>query len=412
MPERNAAETLARLRLVRTPGVGPLTYRRLAARYPQAADALEALPAMAQAGGRARLEIHPKDAAERELAALRTLGAHLLFLGDRDYPPLLTLLPDAPPFLAVLGNAALLRSARTIGIVGARNASANGMRLAEALATDLASRGVTVVSGMARGIDAAAHEGALALGQTVATIAGGLDQPYPPEHAALQTRIAERGAVVAEAPLGTAPQSRHFPRRNRIIAGLSLGLVVVEAALRSGSLITARLAQDADRELFAVPGSPLDPRCHGSNDLIRQGAHLTESAADVLAHLPDHPGRQGLGRLPLFASGAPDGFAEPPATTPALGDHTAQELAAVRTEILALLGPAPTDIDEVIRRSQFPASAIMAALSQLELALRMEVVPGNRAVLLPGPPPHGPGRQAAHAAFHAPSPPRSRPGIE
>jgi DNA processing protein len=387
MPERNAAttsapETLAKLRLIRTSGVGPLTYQRLMARHANAAEALDALPSLARAGGRATIDIHPADAAERELAALHRMGAHLIFLGDALYPTLLTLLPDPPPLLAMLGDPKLMLSDRTVGIVGARNASANGMRMAEALATDLASRGVAVVSGMARGIDAAAHEGALAVGATIAAIAGGLDQPYPPENARLQARIAERGAVLAEAPLGTAPQSRHFPRRNRIIAGLSLGLVVVEAALRSGSLITAGLAQDADREIFAVPGSPLDPRCHGSNDLIRQGAHLTEGAADVLAHLPDHPGRRGLGRNPLFAAGAPDGFAEPPAAVLRPDDPSPAELGRIRSELLRLLGPTPTDIDEVIRRSQFPASAIMAALSQLELALRIEVVPGNRAVLL------------------------------
>jgi DNA processing protein len=382
MAERNARETIDLLRLARTSGVGPLTYQRLIARHQSARDALDALPALARAGGRAAIDIHPADAAERELAQLHRLGGRMVFLHDRDYPPLLTLLPDPPPLLAILGNPAILRSTRTVAIVGARNASANGMRMAEALATDLSSREILVVSGLARGIDAAAHEGALAVGQTVAAVAGGIDQPYPPEHAELQSRIAARGAVVAEAPLGTAPQSRHFPRRNRIIAGLSLGVVVIEAALRSGTLITATLAQDADREIFAVPGSPLDPRCHGSNDLIRQGAHLTESAADVLAHLPDHPGRRGLGRNPLFAAGAPDGFAEPPAAALDGDEMPQRDLARVRTEVLALLGTAPTDIDEVIRRSQFPASAIMAALSQLELALRLEIIPGNRAVLL------------------------------
>jgi DNA processing protein len=382
MPERNARETIDLLRLARTPGVGPLTYQRLISRHPCAREALEALPDLARAGGRAAIDIHPADAAERELAQLHRLGGRMVFLRDPDYPPLLGLLPDPPPLLAILGNPAMLRSARTVAIVGARNASANGQRMAEALATDLASRNILVVSGLARGIDAAAHEGALAVGHTVAAVAGGLDQPYPPEHAELQSRIADRGVVVAEAPLGTAPQSRHFPRRNRIIAGLSLGVVVIEAALRSGTLITASLAQDADREIFAVPGSPLDPRCHGSNDLIRQGAHLTESAADVLAHLPDHPGRRGLGRDPLFAAGAPDGFAEPPPAPPNGDEMPQRDMARVRAEVLALLGTAPTDIDEVIRRSQFPASAIMAALSQLELALRLEIVPGNRAVLL------------------------------
>ena len=387
MPQRSPAvpaDALIRLRIIRTSGVGPLTYQRLIARHPDPAEALDALPELARAGGRANLAIYPQAAAERELAALHRLGAHLLFLGDDDFPALLALLPDPPPMLAVLGDAGLLLSARSVGIVGARNASANGMRMAEALATDLASRGLVVVSGMARGIDAAAHQGALAVGHTIACVAGGLDQPYPPEHAKLQACIAERGAVVAEAPLGTAPQSRHFPRRNRIIAGLSLGLVVVEAALRSGSLITATLAQDADREIFAVPGSPLDPRCHGSNDLIRQGAHLTEGAADVLAHLPDHPGRRGLGRDKLFAASAPDGFAERAAAAPIPPDPPEPELARIRARVLGLLSPAPTDIDDLIRRSQFPPSAIMAALSQLELALRVEIVPGNRAMLLLG----------------------------
>jgi DNA processing protein len=380
-PAAPTQDTIDRLRLARTPGVGPLTYRRLMAKGAAAADALAALPELARAGGRISLAIHPVHEAERELAALQRLGGRMIFLHDADYPPLLTLLPDPPPLLSLLGNARPMQTERTVGIVGARNASANGQRIAEALATDLASRGIVVVSGLARGIDAAAHQGALAVGQTVAAIAGGLDQPYPPEHAALQARIAECGAVVAEAPLGTAPQSRHFPRRNRIIAGLSLGLVVVEAALRSGSLITAGLAQDADREIFAVPGSPLDPRCHGSNDLIRQGAHLTEGAGDVLAHLPDHPGRRGPGRLPLFAAGAPDGFAEPgpPVPEPCFSH---QDLGRVRAAVLGLLSPSPTDIDVVIRRSQFPAAAVMAVLSQLELALRIEVVPGNRAILL------------------------------
>jgi DNA processing protein len=230
-----------------------------------------------------------------------------------------------------------------------------------------------VVSGMARGVDAAAHAGAMHTGRTVAAVAGGLDQPYPPEHADLQARIAANGAVVSEAPFGTAPQSRHFPRRNRVIAGLSLGVVVVEAALRSGSLITARLALDANRELFAVPGSPLDPRCRGSNDLIRQGAHITENAADVLAQLPDQPGQEGYGHMPLFTR---QGLAEPPPGAPCPPMDT------VRAEVAGLLGASPTEIDVVIRHSQFAPSAVMAALSQLELALRIEILPGNRVCLL------------------------------
>jgi DNA processing protein len=370
-------ETLAKLRLARTEGVGPLTYQRLLARFATAADALAHLPEIAATAGRARLEIHPEAAAAKEIAILRKHGGHLLCLGDPDYPHLLTLLPDPPPVPSVLGDIKIL-SSRCVGLVGARNASANGMRMAEALATDLATQAITVVSGMARGIDAAAHTGALHAGRTIACTAGGLDQPYPPEHADLQARISAHGAVITEAPWGSALQSRHFPRRNRLIAGLALGIVVVEAALRSGSLITPRLAQDANRELFAVPGSPLDPRCRGCNDLIRQGAHLAESAADVLAQLPDHPLREGLTRLPLFRR--PEGLAEPPARPAPPPDS---DLPRVRAELLRLLSPSPTDIDAVIRRSQFAPAAVMAALSQLELALMVEILPGGRAVLLP-----------------------------
>ena len=377
--------TLDRLRLARTEGVGPVTYRRLMEQYASAADAIAALPAIAQAGGRTTAPPVPtaREAA-RELDRLHKIGGRMVFVGDADYPPMMALLPDPPPLLSVLGDLAALHG-RAVGLVGARNASANGCRVAEALASDLAAAGLVVVSGMARGIDAAAHAGALHVGRTVAAVAGGLDHPYPPEHAELQARIAERGAVVTEAPFGTAPQSRHFPRRNRIIAGLSLGLVVVEAALRSGSLITARLAIEADRELFAVPGSPLDPRCRGSNDLLRQGAHLVESAEDVLANLPDDPRHQGLARSPLFAPrfdrDAATGFADAAATLPAL---PAQEwdLPGAQEKLFALLSPSPTELDELVRRSELPAQAVMAALMQLELAMRVEFMPGNRVIRL------------------------------
>jgi DNA processing protein len=368
---------LDRLRLARTEGVGPITYRRLMAQFASATEALLALPELARAGGRPHPPTIPSPReAERELAALRKLGGRMLFVGDEDYPAMVALLADPPPVLSMLGDAAALRG-RAVGIVGARNASANGQRMAEALAADLAAQQLVVVSGLARGIDASAHVGALHVGLTVAAVAGGLDQPYPAEHADLQARIAARGAVISEAPMGTAPQSRHFPRRNRIIAGLSLGLVVVEAALRSGSLITARLAQQADRELFAVPGSPLDPRCRGSNDLIRQGAHLTESAEDVLANLPDDPRRLGLERSPAFARADRGGFADTsdPWAVPAESDL---DLGLVQAELVGLLDAAPTPIDELIRRSRYSPGAVMASLVQLELALRVEILPGNR----------------------------------
>jgi DNA processing protein len=374
-------DDLDRLRLVRTEGVGPVAYRRLLARYGSASEALAALPAVAFAGGRSAPPAIPsRDEAAHELAQLAKLRGRMIFFGAPDYPPLLAMLDDAPPSIAVLGDVSLL-SSRAVALVGGRNASANGQRMAETLAADLA-RSAVIVSGLARGIDAAAHAGALQTGKTIAVVAGGLDIPYPSENAGLQRRIAENGAVVTEAPLGTEPQARHFPRRNRIIAGLSLGVVVVEAALRSGSLITARLAQETGRELFAVPGSPLDPRSRGGNDLIRQGAHMTETAQDVLDNLPDHPSREGLARSPLFARDMPTGLAEPP---PDWGEPTesAADLAEARKQVIDLLGSSPTAVDDVVRRCQFSAAAVMAVMLELELAGRIETLPGSRVALLP-----------------------------
>lgn len=367
------AEALARLRLARTEGIGPLTARRLLERYGSARAAVAALPDLAARGGRA-LRLAPEAEAAREIEAVERLGGRFLFPGLPGYPPLLALLEDPPPVLAVLGDPAALTLPRAVALVGARNASAAGRRIAEDLAGALARAGIAVVSGLARGVDAAAHLGALrAGGVTVAAVAGGLDQPYPPEHAALQARIAaEGGAVVAEAPLGTAPQARHFPRRNRIVAGLALGVVVVEAAPRSGSLITARLALEAGRELFAVPGSPLDPRCRGSNDLIRQGAHLTETAEDVLAHLPESPHPSALFQ-PRPAPAAPGAEPEEPSPDPATTEDWQQ--------VLELLGPTPVLVDEVLRRCHLSASAVQAILLDLELAGRVEMLPGNRVAL-------------------------------
>jgi DNA processing protein len=257
------------------------------------------------------------------------------------------------------------------------------MRVAEHLGAELAERHLAVVSGLARGIDAAAHKGAMRTWRTIAAVGGGIDVPYPPEHAKLQAEIAANGAVVAEAPLGTAPLARHFPKRNRVIAGLSLGVVVVEAALRSGSLLTARLANEAGRELFAVPGSPLDPRCRGSNDLLRQGANLTETADDVLANLPDHPRREGLGRDPLFRHAA-SGLAEAPARFEA-DEADAAELAQARRLVPGLIGMAPVEVDEIARHCQLSIAAIMATMTELELAGRIEILPGNRVMLLATP---------------------------
>jgi DNA processing protein len=360
-------------RLAQTEGVGPITWRRLRARYGSAEAALAALPRLAQAGGRdAPPKVPTMADAEQEFDRLRKLDAKLLMLDEPGYPPLLAMLDDAPPLIAVQGDPALL-SHRAVAMVGGRNASANGQRMAESLAAGLA-RQVVVVSGLARGIDAAAHAGALATGRTVAVVAGGLDIPYPPEHATLQRRIAEAGAVVAETPLGTAPQARHFPRRNRIIAGLALGVVVVEAATRSGSLITARIAQEIGREVFAVPGSPTDPRSRGGNELIRQGAILTETAEDVLDNLPQHP----MSATPDNPVTAPPGLAE---SRPELADDS-PDLLHARSQVLDLLGPSPTPVDDVVRRCQFSPAAVMVVLLELELAGRLELLPGNRVALL------------------------------
>jgi DNA processing protein len=365
-------DLVASLRLVRTEGIGPVGYRTLLRRFGSAAAAIEALPDAARAGGRDRAPSVPgRAAAEDEIAALERLGGRFLVLGHPDYPPLLAQLADAPAMIAVLGDAAILHR-RSVAIVGARNASSAGLRIAEALAADLGGAGLVTVSGLARGIDGAAHQGALHVGPTVAAIAGGLDRPYPPEHAALQERIAAKGCVVAEAPLGTSPQARHFPRRNRIVVGLALGCVVVEAAPKSGSLISAGLAQDYGRELFAVPGSPLDPRCRGSNDLLRRReAWLVENAEDVLRELPLLPDKLG-----------PSGFAEPASGWGSDAQEPWDQLGAVRDAVLALLSHTPTPVDDLLRRCQFSVAAVLAVLTELELAGRVESHPGNRVGLL------------------------------
>jgi DNA processing protein len=380
-PVMPTEDAIQRLRLVRSEGVGPVTWRRLLDRYGTAAEALAALPRLARAGGKASPPVIPTAAeAEREINQTVKLGGRLIFTGDPEYPPLLAQLDDAPPVIAVFGDAALLTKP-AIAIVGGRNASAAGLRLAETLAEELAAH-VTVVSGLARGIDGVAHTAAMRTGRTVAAIAGGFDMPYPAENINLQRLIAERGAVLTEAMPGTQAQARHFPRRNRLIAGLSLGVVVVEAARRSGSLITARIAQELGREVFAVPGSPLDPRARGGNDLIRQGAILTESAEDVLDNLT------GFGAL------FPAGQSSPELDGGEIGDSTScvsedvDQLEApsdpdqVRSRVVALLGPTPTKVDDLLRRCQLSPAAVMAVLLELELAGRVETLPGNRFALL------------------------------
>jgi len=363
------AEKIDWLRLLRSEGVGPVTFFHLVRFYGGAAKALAALPELARRSGRkAPIRVGTAADAERELAAVRRAGAALLGWLEPAYPVPLAAIEDAPPLLTVRGNIAFL-SERNIAMVGARNASANGRALAEAIARDLGKAGFVVPSGLARGIDAAAHEGALATG-TVAVLAGGIDVCYPPEHRALFDAVAAQGALVAELPPGTEPLARHFPRRNRIISGLAEGVVVIEAALRSGSLITARLAGEQGREVFAVPGSPLDPRCHGSNNLIRQGAALTESAEDVLRALS---GRR-ISPAPAMALAEPD---LAPLVPPAEADSD-----KARTLLIEHLSPSPTAVDELVRQTDLPPALVASALLELELAGRIERHPGNRVARL------------------------------
>ena len=287
------AERLDWLRLARSENVGPITFFALLARFGSPAAVLDALPALARRGGRRRpIKVCSRAKAERELEALTALGGRLIARGEPAYPQPLAAIDDPPPVIALRGRADLLAT-DCIAVVGARNASANGLHFAEQLAADLGAAGLTVVSGMARGIDARAHAGALPTG-TVAVMGGGIDVLYPKENRSLFEQLLSKGAVISEAPLGTVPMGRHFPRRNRIIAGLCRGVVIVEGAARSGSLITARLALEQGREVMAVPGSPLDPRASGPNRLIRQGATLVENADHVLEALAEG-GRQMLG---------------------------------------------------------------------------------------------------------------------
>lgn len=367
--ELSASEKLDRLRLIRSENVGPITVHRLLERFGSASAALRALPELARRGGRSRaIKVFPLAAAEREIAALDKIGAVLVAIGEPAYPPLLAQIEDAPPVIAVLGHAHLL-GRNAIAVVGARNASANGWRFARGLANDLAAADMVVVSGLARGIDAAAHAGALA-GGTVAVVAGGIDVIYPPENEALYADIVARGAVVAENPPGTRTTARRFPQRNRLISGLSLGVVVVEAGSRSGSLITARMALEQGREVFAVPGSPLDPRARGANHLIRQGAVVVESAEDVIGAL------EAQLRRPLAEPRAPDFAPAPPARL------NETELDSARAQITESLSPVPVPVDELICNDQFSPAVVSVVLLELELAGRQERHPGNRVALL------------------------------
>ncbi len=352
------------LRLARSENVGPVTFEQLIRRYGDAARALEALPDLSRRGGRSSsLRIPSLGEAEREIAAGAALGARLIAACEPDFPAMLAALDPPPPLVWARGQADLLGKP-AIAIVGARIASAAGQRFARGLAQDLGEAGYVVVSGMARGIDGAAHEGALAAG-TVAVLGGGVDDIYPPDHRTLYERLIGQGCVISESPPGAKAQARDFPRRNRLIAGLSLAVVVVEAELRSGSLITARLAAEQGREVLAVPGSPLDPRARGTNDLIRQGAALCEGVEDVLRAI------SGLSTIREPERGGYGGEAGPGAE---------DEITALRERIAALLSPTPTPRDELVRITAAPAALVYAALTELALAGRAELLPGGLAV--------------------------------
>jgi DNA processing protein len=365
--ERNRAtnriEDLAdRLRLLRTPGIGPVTYRQLIARFGTPAAALAAVPDLARRGGGKAPQLRTRADAEREIAAVEKFGARFLALGQGLYPRPLAELEDAPPLLIARGDLGLLDK-QAIAIVGARNASAAACRFARGLAHDLGQQGFVVVSGLARGIDSAAHDGALDTG-TLAVIAGGIDVFYPPENEARQKALYEHGLVLAEMPPGTEPRARHFPYRNRIIAGLSTGTVVVEAAPRSGSLITARLAAEAGREVLAVPGSPLDPRAQGCNQLIRDGATLIQNAADVVEAIRPYQSQ----------------LRSPPAAYEHRPEETIDGEGVLRL-VEELLGPSPVPVDEIIRLSSAPSGAVQMALLELDLGGRLDRHAGNKVSL-------------------------------
>ena len=360
------AQRLACLRLIRSDNVGPVTFRELINHFGGAVQALDALPDLSRRGGRRQaIRVCPRAQAEAELEAASRIGALPLFTIEPGYPPALAAVDVPPPLLYIRGNAAqLVRPA--VAIVGARNGSAAGQKLARLFATKLGEAGYVIVSGLARGIDAAAHEAALERG-TIAVLAGGIDNVYPPEHLELQEQIATRGCLVSEQPPGFVPRAQDFPRRNRIISGIAMGVLIVEAARRSGTLITARMAAEQGREVFAVPGHPLDPRAEGTNGLLKNGATMVTEPDDVIGALAPMLRETPVANLekrekpPL----ARDRAAPSDVPLPEVGPET-------HARLLAVLGPAPVDIDELARATGLPVRAIQVALIELALAGRIE----------------------------------------
>ena len=354
------------LRLIRSDNVGPRTFRDLVNFYGGARAALAALPALARRGGASGpARTCTLEAAETELKAARAKGVEFVALGEPDYPSRLQMIDDAPPLLAVRGNRGIFERP-LIAIVGSRNASAAGAKFAQTLARDLGTAGFGIVSGLARGIDAAAHRASLATG-TIAVLAGGHERIYPAEHTELLEQILADGAAISEMPLTWEPRARDFPRRNRLISGLSVGVIIIEAAKRSGSLITARMAGEQGREVFAVPGSPLDPRAEGTNGLLKQGAILVTEAADVTAVLEPI-----LGRGIDVPAQEPD-RGQPPGAEPREDD---------RSRIIGLLGPSPVAIDDLVRLSGASPAIVRTVLLELEIAGRLERHGGTLVSLL------------------------------
>ena len=355
-------ERLAWHRLAQSENVGPITFQKLLSRYGTATAALEAIPELSQRGGLRRpLKIGDAEKAARDLEKARALGATYLALCEPDYPELLRQSTAPPPLICFKGKVALLTTP-ALSIVGARNASAAGMRFTRMISSELAEAGQTIVSGLARGIDTAAHEAALPFA-TIAVVAGGIDHFYPPENAKLQQTIAEQGLLLTEMPPGIVPKAESFPRRNRIIAGLSAGTIVVEAAVRSGSLSTARFANEAGREVYAVPGSPLDPRCEGTNGLIKDGAQMLTRAGDALTSITSATMRQAF----LFE--------EPTETAPAKSAS-----AVTRERVLQLLSPTPIELDDLVREAMAETEDVLANLLELELAGLVQRQVGGRFV--------------------------------
>jgi DNA processing protein len=344
-------DVFAKLRLIRTDNVGPVSYRQLIARFGNAEKALLALPDLTRRGG-GKFQAASQALIEKELAHVKALGARHIFVDDIDYPPLLAEIENGPAAIMVVGNLALT-DRPVVSMVGARNASAAACRFARNLALDLSADGIAVASGLARGVDTAAHYGSLENG-TIGVIAGGIDITYPPENAELQRAVGEKGLLIAEMPPGTEPRARHFPHRNRIIAGLALGTVVVEAVPKSGSLITARLAGEYGREVMAVPGSPLDPRARGCNQLIREGATLVQDANDIAELVRPLDLRMPLGRPQVAALELPEA-----------GDPE-------RCAVNDLLGMSFVSIDEIVRQSGLSSPLVQSVLLEYELAGRLE----------------------------------------